>query len=270
MYAPETRRSGARAADRVQKEADGAEKSEPAPKAKLSQKERRAQHAEQQRMLWDSAYVCTLHERPSATDSTSTRENPEPMLFLEARNTVPVPAQSTFKPAVTLLARKPKAPAGMAGLGLDDDDSEDERRKKSEAEFEERKARAQKERAEKERRYAEAREKIFGTPANSDESRGASPRRAAKGRGGRGGRDSQPRSSNEQSPARPSAARQLFEPAYSPKPGSVFVQKKDASTSRPGTPNNQEKPIREPRGPQAIGRGGRGFAPRGNRTGTVS
>ncbi|KAF2447613.1 hypothetical protein P171DRAFT_354930 [Karstenula rhodostoma CBS 690.94] len=232
---------------------DAEQKNEPAPKVKLSQKERRAQHAEQQRMLWDSA------------------ENPEPMIFLEARNNVPVPVQSTFKPAVTLLARKPKAPAGMAGLSLDDDDdSEEERRKKSEAEFEERKARAHKERAEKERRYAEAREKIFGTPANSDESRGASPRRAGKGRGGRGGRDNQPRSSNEQSPARPSAPRQLFEPAYSPKPGSLFVQKKDGSTSRPGTPNNQEKPIREPRGPQATGRGGRGFAPRGNRTGTVS
>ncbi|KAJ4353390.1 uncharacterized protein N0V89_005119 [Didymosphaeria variabile] len=236
-------------ANNTQKQVDAEQKNEPVPKVKLSQKERRAQHAEQQRMLWDSA------------------ENPEPMLFLDAQNKAPV--QSTFKPAVTLLARKPKAPAGIAGLSLDGDESEEERRKKSEAEFEERKARAQKERAEKERRYAEAREKLFGTPANSDESRGASPRRAGKGRG-RGGRDSQPRSSNEQSPARPSASRQLFEPAYSPKPGSVFVQKKDASTSRPSTPNNQEKPIREPRGPQATIRGGRGFAPRGDRNGTVS
>ncbi|KAL5373378.1 hypothetical protein PMIN06_004720 [Paraphaeosphaeria minitans] len=234
------------------KEVD-AEQNEPAPKAKLSQKERRAQHAEQQRMLWDSA------------------ENPEPMLFLEARNNAPVAPQATFKPAVTLLARKPKAPAGMAGLSLDDDDSEEERRKKSNAEFEDRRARAQKDRAEKERRYAEARDRIFGKDANSDESRGASPRRAGKGRGGRGGRDSQPRSSNEQSPARPSAPpRQLFEPAYSPKPGSKFVQKMEGSTSRPSTPNDQEKPVREPRGPQAVGRGGRGFAPRGNRTGTVS
>ncbi|KAJ4296775.1 hypothetical protein N0V90_006823 [Kalmusia sp. IMI 367209] len=235
------------------KEVDAEQKSAPAPKVKLSQKERRAQHAELNRKIWESA------------------ENPEPMLFLESRDPVPVPAQSTFKPAVTLLARKPKGPtAGMAGLSLEDgDDSEEERRKKSEAEFEMRKARAQKERAEKERRYAEAREKIFGSPAASDESRGASPRR---GRGrGRGGRESQPRSSNEQSPARPTASgRQLYEPAYSPKPGSVFVQKKDSSTSRPSTPSNQERPIREPRGPQSTGRGGRGFAPRGSRTGTVS
>ncbi|KAF1972984.1 hypothetical protein BU23DRAFT_421613, partial [Bimuria novae-zelandiae CBS 107.79] len=219
------------------KQVEAEQKGEPAPKLKLSQKERRAQHAQMQRELWHSA------------------ENVEPMLFLDARDKVPVPVQSTFKPTVTLLARKPK--------GVTDGDSDEERRKKNEAEFEERKARAQKERAEKERRYAEARQKIFGTstPATSDESRGASPRRGGKGRG-RGGRDSQPRS-GEQSPARPSASRQLFEPAYSPKPGSGFVQKKDASTSRPSTPNNQEKPIREPRGPQPTVRGGRGFAPRG-------
>lgn len=198
------------------------------------------------------------------------------MLFLEARNNVPV--QSTFKPAVTVLARKPPQvlsrngpAAAMAGLKLDDDDdSEEERRKKAEADFEERRARAAIERAEKERRYAEAREKIFGSPAASDDSRGASPNKSIRGKGrGRGGRDSQPRSSNEQSPARPPPpGRQLYDPSYSPKPGSAYVQKKDSSTSRPSTPSDQERPIREPRGPQAIGRGGRGFAPRGNHSGT--
>lgn len=154
----------------------------------------------------------------------------------------------------------------MAGLSLeddDDDDSEEERRKKNEADFEERKARAQKERAEKERRYAEAREKIFGSPAASDESRGASPNKSNRSKGrGRGGRDNQPRSSNEQSPARLPAARQLYDPSYSPKPG--YVQK---DSSRPSTPSGQEKPIREPRGPQSSIRGGRGFAPRGNHAG---
>ncbi|KAF2691256.1 hypothetical protein K458DRAFT_287579 [Lentithecium fluviatile CBS 122367] len=229
------------------------EKGEPAPPVKLSKAERRAKHAEFNRQIWESA------------------ENPEPMLFLEARNNVPVPAP--FKPAVTLLARKPPLQvlsrngptAGIAGLSLEDEeDSEEERRKKNEADFEERKARAQKERAEKERRYAEAREKIFGSPAASDESRGASPNKSTRGKGrGRGGRDSQPRSSNEQSPARLPAARQLYDPSYTPKPG--YVQKKDSS--RPSTPNGQEKPIREPRGPQSSVRGGRGFAPRGNHAG---
>jgi hypothetical protein len=202
-----------------------------------------------------------------STNRLATRENPEPLLFLEAQKNVPV--QSTFKPSVTLLARKPPPQLlsrnGMAGLSLDDDeDSEEERRKKNEADFEERKARAQKERAEKERRYAEAREKIFGSPTASDESRGASPNKSSRGKGkGRGGRDNQPRSSNEQSPARLPIVRQLYDPSYTPKPG--YIQK---DPSRPSTPSAQEKPIREPRGPQASVRGGRGFAPRGNHAGS--
>ncbi|PSN73216.1 hypothetical protein BS50DRAFT_481771 [Corynespora cassiicola Philippines] len=230
------------------------QKNAPIPEPKITKAELKAKHAELNRQIWEAA------------------ENPEPMLFLEARS--PTPVQPTFKPPVTVLARKPPpkllsrngATAGMAGLNLDDDeDSEEERRKKNEAEFEERKARAQRERAEKERRYAEAREKIFGSPAASEGSRGNSPNKSSRGKGrGRGGRDSQPRSSNEQSPARPSASgRQLYDPSYSPKPSSAYVQKRDSNNSRPGTPSDQEKPIREPRGPQAIGRGGRGFAPRG-------
>ena len=208
-----------------------------------------------------------LHNINCGRDS----ENPEPV-FLQARNS---PVQPTFKPAVTVLARKPTPQvlsrnAGMAGLSLqdDDDDSEEERRKKAAADFEERKIRAAKERAEKERKYAEARERIFGSPAASEESRSNSPSKPTRGKGrGRGGRDSQPRSSNEQSPARVTApsGRQLFEPSYAPKPGSVHIQRKDDGGSRPGsrpgTPNLQEKPIREPRGP-ARG-GGRGFASRG-------
>ncbi|KAF2995814.1 hypothetical protein E8E13_001359 [Curvularia kusanoi] len=230
-------------------------KPEPPKPVKISKAERRAQHAQFNRELWESA------------------QNPEPV-FLQARNP---PVQPTFKPAVTVLARKP-APqllsrnGGMAGLSLedDDDDSEEERRKKAAADFEERKVRAAKERAEKERKYAEARERIFGSPAASEESRSNSPSkptRGGKGRG-RGGRESQPRSSNEQSPARTTApgGRQLFEPSYAPKPGSIHLQRKEEGGSRPGsrpgTPSLQEKPVREPRGPA---RGGsRGFASRGN------
>jgi len=211
--------------------------------------------------------VSTLH-----ADGCRPRENPEPRLFLEARGNAPV--LSTFKPNVTVLARKPQVlsrntPASaMAGLHLDDDDddSEEERRKKAEADFEERKARAQKERAEKERKYAEARERIFGSPAAPEESRSNSPNKAIRGKGrGRGGRDSQPRSSNEQSPAPPSGpARQLFDHSYSPKPGSVYIQRREAGSSRPGTPGEQERPTRQPQGP-ATG-GGRGFASRGAHT----
>ncbi|KAF2653872.1 hypothetical protein K491DRAFT_717616 [Lophiostoma macrostomum CBS 122681] len=223
--------------------------------ANMSKAERKAKHAESNRQIWESA------------------ENPQPMLFLQARESVPL--QTTFKPNVTLLSRKPPPQvlarndvnAGMAGLALDEDDSEEERRKKAEESFAERQARAQKERAEKQRKYAEAREKLFGSPApSSGDSRGASPSKQTRGKGrGRGGRDSQPRSSNEQSPARPAnTGRQLYDPSYSPRPNSIYQQKKDANGTFAETANDVQQPIREPRGPQAIGRGGRGFAPRGN------
>lgn len=167
-----------------------------------------------------------------------------------------------------MLARKPTPQVlsrNMAGLNLDDDeDSEEERRKKAAADFEERKARAQKERAEKERKYAEARERIFGSPAASEDSRSNSPSKATRGKGkARGGRESQPRSSNEQSPARaaaPAPARQLYDPIYALKPSSVYIPKKDAAVSRPSTPSAVEKPIRQPQGPAKDG--ARGFGAR--------
>lgn len=140
----------------------------------------------------------------------------------------------------------------MAGPNLaDDDDSEEERRKKAEVDFEERKARAQGERAEKERKYAEARERIFGSSAVSEDSRSSSPSKATRGKGkARGGRENQPRSSNEQSPARAAApAKPLYEPLYTLKPGSVFLQRKEANESRSSTPGGLEKPIRQPEGP---------------------
>ncbi|KAF2833111.1 hypothetical protein CC86DRAFT_399760 [Ophiobolus disseminans] len=218
------------------------------PPVKLSKAQRKAQHAELNRKIWESA------------------ENPDPQWYPEARNTVPV--QATFKPKVTMLARKPAPQVlsrNMAGLNLDDDDSEDERRKKAEADFEERKARAQRERVEKERKYAEARERIFGSPAASETSRSNSPNKATRGKGkARGTRENQPRSSNEQSPARtavpaPAPARQLYDPTYALKPSSVYIPKKAADGSRPGTPGGLEKPIRQPQGPA---KDGRGFASR--------
>ncbi|OSS45737.1 hypothetical protein B5807_09768 [Epicoccum nigrum] len=239
---------------------EDAKPAEPPKPVKISKAERRAQHAQFNRELWESA------------------ENPRPV-FLQTSNP---PVLQPFKPAVTVLARKPTPQVlsrngGMAGLSLEDDDedSEEERLKKAAADFEARKARAAKERAEKERKYAEARERIFGSPAASEDSRSNSPskRGGAKGpRGGRGGRDSAPRSSNEQSPARATApaGRLLFEPAYAPKPSSLHGQRKEEGSgsrpgSRPGTPSVLEKPVREPRGPARGGsRGFGGFAGRGN------
>ncbi|KAH3918469.1 hypothetical protein HBI56_133990 [Parastagonospora nodorum] len=226
---------------------EDAKPQEDQPPPKLTKAQLKAQHAELNRKIWESA------------------ENPDPQWYPEAHN--PAPVQAPFKPKVTMLARKPAPQVlsrNMAGLNLDDDDSEEERRKKAAADFEERKQRAQRERAEKERKYAEARERIFGSPAASEGSRSNSPNKATRGKGkARGG--GQPRSSNEQSPARtaapaPAMARGLYDPTYAPKPGSVFIQKKEANGSRPGTPSGLEKPVRQPQGPAKDG--GRGFGVR--------
>lgn len=242
----------------VDKQDDALQEGKPAEEAKISKAERRAKHAELNKKLWDSA------------------ENTERMHFLEAQD---VPLKSAFKPGVTVLSRKPPpkllsrdgATSGMAGLRLDDDeDSEEEARKKNEQAFAERQAKAQREREEKQRKYKEVREKLFGASPSDENQRRASPTRPSRGKGkGRGGRDSQPSSGNDQSPARGGNQRkQLYDPEYTVKPNSTYIQKREATDNRPETPN-QNQPIREPRGPNVSGRGGNGFAPRGNRTGSA-
>ncbi|KAK0647716.1 hypothetical protein DIS24_g7450 [Lasiodiplodia hormozganensis] len=229
---------------------------EPQPPKKLTKAERRAQHAEFNRQLWEAA------ETPKETP-----------LFLQAKTDVPL--KNDVKAPVKVLSRKP--PPKILSRGDDDEDSEEEARKKSEREFAERQARAQQEREEKQRRYAEVRERLFGssTPDSSQE-RSASPRGnggkqfRGKGRGGRGGDrgDSDANSSADQSPARGQGTpkRQLYEPGYSAKPNSSYVQRQQdgSSRSRSGTPG-VDQPIRAPRGPDGGGRGGFGFAPRGGR-----
>ncbi|KAL5120238.1 hypothetical protein ACEQ8H_001796 [Pleosporales sp. CAS-2024a] len=216
------------------------------PPPPLTKAQLRAQHAERNRSIWESA------------------ENPGPQWYPDARN--PVPVQAPFRPKVTMLARKPAPQVlsrSLAGISLDDD-SDEERRKKAEADFEQRKLRAQKERAEKERKYAQARERIFGSPAAEEASPTNSPTKPTRAKGkGRGARETPPRSSNEQSPARPppppaAPTRQLYDPTYMPKPGSVFIQKKEANGSRPGTPTALEKPVRQPQGPAKDGAPGFG------------
>lgn len=67
--------------------------------------------------------------------------------------------------------------------------------------------------------------------------------------------------SAEQSPARASRhSKVLYDPGYTPKPGSVYLQKRDggeAVTSGSSTPN-EDKPIRAPKGPDSSGKAGFG------------
>lgn len=206
-------------------------------------------------------------------------------MFLLAKGDVPL--QTDFKPAMKLLSRKPTpqiakktdATAGVAGLRIEDeDDSEEEARKKNAASLAERQAKAQKEREEKQRKYNEVRERLFGSPqpeeASTRESQSPARNSRGKGRGGRDRNDSQPTSSADQSPARSSGrgGRALYDPTYSAKPNSVFLQRKDApDAGTQATPKTTlQQPIRAPRGPDGSGRGGFGFVPRGDRTGPVT
>lgn len=226
---------------------------------RISRAERKAQHQEANKQLWQAA------------------EEPERFHFLETKTaTLPVKT-ADFKPTVKVLSRKPQIAkpssdptANMAGLTMDDgDDSEEEDRKRKEKDFAERQRKAQIEREEKQRKYAQVRERLFGSSTSATPSRDSStasqPRnppnldsRNSSRRGrARGGKDSRPNSAT-QSPARIMAQpKQLYDPSYDAKP--------KPQSPRSVTPR-EEQPIRAPRGPDNSGRGGFGFAPRGGRS----
>ncbi|KAK8156059.1 hypothetical protein BKA80DRAFT_336091 [Phyllosticta citrichinensis] len=216
----------------------------PAPSKKLSKAERRAQHVEFNKQLWQAA------ETPSETP-----------IFVEAKSEIPL--KTDLKPGITLLSRKPPPKLltrdPKTQNAEDDEDSEEETRKKRDQEFAERQARAQRERGEKQRKYAEVRERLFGSPTPEGSQERSSSRnggnRNFRAKGRKGG-DSDVNSSADQSPARGQAnpKRQLYDPTKS-------TASRPESLSRSGTPNNEQQPIRSPRGPDSSGRGG--FAPRG-------
>jgi hypothetical protein len=174
---------------------------------------------------------------------------------------------------------------GGAGAGLSD--SDDEASKPPEITPEERQAKTLRDREEKQRKYEEARERLFGsssTPGSGASSPGGTPPPARhqhqhqnngdgnRGRGrNRGGRDRDNNNNNrgDKRDSAPSKQRQLFDPGYTTKPNSAFLQRRERtpqlSTDR--SDNEQSvKPTRNPRGPDGSGRGGFGFSPRGRGT----
>jgi hypothetical protein len=214
------------------------------------------------------------------------RETPERPLFLEARAEVPL--KSDIKPTMKVLSRKPPpkvadATKAMGNASLDDDpDSEEEERRKAAKSFTERQIRAAREREEKQRKYQEVRERLFGTSGTTggeDQSRPSSAnndigsRNSSRGKGrGRGNRAD----ADTVDEARATGSRkQLFDPTYSAKPNSAYLQRKEkerevfeSGGSGTSTPVDEKAVLRAPRGPDSNGRGGFGFALRGNRTGT--
>lgn len=175
-------------------------------------------------------------------------------------------------------------------MNIQDDSSSDEDTGEKTLTVEERKAQAAKEREEKQRKYEERRQELFGsagtvnsaTSAHTNSglntsnensgsntptptppgSRSATPNRS-RGRGGkRGG------SAGLAKDVQQKREKDLFDPSYSAKPDSVYLQRREK-----GLPDGKEgevQPIRSPRGPDGSGRGGFGFAPRGGKAATAA
>lgn len=181
----------------------------------------------------------------------------------------------------------------MSQLSIDDDPGEPKREVPMTPE--EIRAKQKRDREEKQRRYEEARAKIFGesNPSSGTSSPGAvtpprsdgnhMPRGRGRGRGGYRNNDNrQPdnrqfndRSYNDrqfEGPRRRNlsgSGRELYDPNFAPKPETTTQRRpvELPSPIRTATPRGeqQQPPIRTPRGPDGSGRGGFGFARRGGK-----
>ncbi|KAL8926480.1 MAG: hypothetical protein Q9172_001783 [Xanthocarpia lactea] len=262
--------------DWVQKADTPTAPTESAPKpAKVSKAERRAKQAEFNRQLWEDAYEnCFNRSMSLLTSFFRGAQNQE--FFLNSRTEVPL--KSEFKPAMQVLSRKPAKPAstsnlasGLGQLSVDDedDDEEDEAKTKT-LTAEERQLKAQKEREEKQKKYDVARERILGNnSAVAGKSSGniTPPRGKVNGssRGPNRNKTAAEGRNLTSSPTRAGSARQLYDPNYTAKPDSAYVQKDNTPNGSGRSTPIEQQPIRNPRGPDGSGRGGFGFAPRGGK-----
>ncbi|KAK4901983.1 hypothetical protein LTR27_000883 [Elasticomyces elasticus] len=216
---------------------------EPAVPVKLTKSQKRAQHQELQKQLWDSA------------------ENPTRMHWLETQGIVPL--KQEFRPQVKLLSRKPQPVAaktgvnGLADLSIDDgEDSEEEARKKQEAAMEERTRQAKIDREEKQKKYDEARARIMGSSGPGSPMAGS--RESSQGRDARKPRAKTASNRNSQ----PASA--AHSPTRNGNTGLFDPEDMGRRIPKPSTPN-PDAPTRQPRAPPVghDSRGGFGFAGRG-------
>jgi hypothetical protein len=161
----------------------------------------------------------------------------------------------------------------LAQMTIEDEDDEDDESKKNQPTPEELRLKAQREREEKQRKYEEVRARLFGTTdtgsGNSSPGTITPPAQAEEVKNTRGkGRG---RGVSRQEGRRPDSqggTRELFDPNYTPKPGTITLQKRGTeSSSGHTTPRADEQIIRVPKGPDGSGRGGFGFASRGGKGG---
>lgn len=203
-----------------------------------------------------------------------------------------MPLATEFKPALTVLSRKPAPktiarPDPITGLSTltveDDDDDDDEEAKKKKSSPEELRAKTQREREEKQRKYDEARAKIFGTTASTSTSTSsASTGNVTSKDGGRGSVNgkggaanlkarfsawgeknavvAEGRRSSSRSPVRMPQGqpqRELFDPNYTPRNGGGGASI-DQRGSSAGRPKEESQVLRQPKAPDSSGRGGFG------------
>ena len=223
-------------------------KTEAAPSAlKISKAERRARQAEFNRQLWEDA------------------EDPQDNFFLKSKDVVPL--KTEFKPAVKVLSRKPekKSVANGEGIGqltIDDDDESEDENKKIELTAEERREKAQKELEEKQRKYDEVKQRLFGNDQSSSTAATSSPKKSNSKNSSPSRIQSWNKSSRDSRPSSAASNKtgRLYDPNETSKPGTSSVLRKEAKAEP-----NELQPIRSPRAPDASGRGGFGFAPRGGK-----
>ena len=224
------------------------------------------------------------------------RESTEGFHFLNARNEVPL--KSEFKPAVKVLSRKPTpkqttrtdCSSGLSQLTLDDyEDNEDGQGRSNQGlTADELRQKTQREREEKQRRYDEARERLFGSSSSSATATTMSSGTATPGdvtppissAGNNGGEEDTKRRTRGRNSGKSgrdktrtadqggSNKKQLFDPSYTVKPDSVYIQRRDTESQTMSSEEEEgqpQQPIRAPRGPDGSGRGGFGFSGGGKR-----
>lgn len=166
---------------------------------------------------------------------------------------------------------RPDPVTGMSQITIEDEDDEDEDMKKNQPTPEELRLKAQKEREEKQRKYEEVRARLFGTSdtgsGNSSPGTITPPAQIEEGKNTRG--KGRCRVGNRQEGRRAdsqSGTKELFDPNYTPKPGSITIQKRGMETSSGRTtPRGEEQIIRTPKGPDVSGRSGFGATNRGGK-----
>lgn len=177
-----------------------------------------------------------------------------------------IPLQSGYTPAVKVLSRKPTAQnidtaTGIGQLNLDDEDDDEEDVKKDKPlTAEELQRKAQKDREERQRKYDETRRRLgLGASSTPQTPGNISPLKQPKSNQG-----SRHQSKTRNGDLRPSSAagvkpRQLYDPNYQVKPESMFIQRQDSQDGAQSPLPLEQQPIRNPKGPDPVGKG---FAPR--------